>query len=67
MDRCRFTWLRNAIRDRRRSRDSSRHHDFGRAIQFVAVIATALGVALAMLGPGAWSLDARAFGRKRIV
>ena len=32
-----------------------------------AVLATALGVALAMLGPGAWSLDARMFGRKRIV
>jgi putative oxidoreductase len=32
-----------------------------------AVIAAALGVALAMLGPGAWSLDARVFGRKRIV
>jgi uncharacterized membrane protein YphA (DoxX/SURF4 family) len=32
-----------------------------------AAIATALGVALAMLGPGAWSLDARVFGRKRIV
>jgi len=32
-----------------------------------AVISTALGVALAMLGPGAWSLDARMFGRKRIV
>jgi len=31
------------------------------------VIAAALGVALAMLGPGAWSLDARVFGRKRIV
>ena len=26
----------------------------------------ALGAALAMLGPGAWSLDARRFGRKRI-
>jgi uncharacterized membrane protein YphA (DoxX/SURF4 family) len=26
----------------------------------------ALGVALAMLGPGAWSVDARLFGRKRI-
>jgi uncharacterized membrane protein YphA (DoxX/SURF4 family) len=25
-----------------------------------------LGVALAMLGPGAWSVDARRFGRKRI-
>jgi putative oxidoreductase len=32
-----------------------------------AAIATALGLALAMLGPGAWSLDARVFGRKRIV
>jgi putative oxidoreductase len=26
----------------------------------------ALGVALAMLGPGAWSIDARLFGRKHI-
>jgi hypothetical protein len=26
----------------------------------------ALGAALAMLGPGAWSADARLFGRKRI-
>jgi len=26
----------------------------------------AMGAALAMLGPGAWSLDARRFGRKRI-
>ena len=25
-----------------------------------------LGAALAMLGPGAWSVDARLFGRKRI-
>jgi uncharacterized membrane protein YphA (DoxX/SURF4 family) len=32
-----------------------------------AVVATALGLALAMLGPGAWSLDALVFGRKRIV
>jgi putative oxidoreductase len=30
-------------------------------------VATALGLALAMLGPGAWSLDAMVFGRKRIV
>ena len=29
------------------------------------VIAT-LGAALAMIGPGAWSIDARLFGRKRI-
>jgi putative oxidoreductase len=26
----------------------------------------ALGIALAMTGPGAWSIDARLFGRKRI-
>ncbi len=25
-----------------------------------------VGVAIAMLGPGAWSLDARLFGRKRV-
>jgi putative oxidoreductase len=31
------------------------------------LIAIALGVALAMLGPGACSLDARIFGRKRII
>jgi uncharacterized membrane protein YphA (DoxX/SURF4 family) len=31
------------------------------------MVAAALGLALAMLGPGAWSLDARVFGRKRIV
>jgi putative oxidoreductase len=31
------------------------------------MMAVALGIALAMLGPGAWSLDARVFGRKRIV
>ena len=27
----------------------------------------AVGVALAMLGPGAWSVDARLFGRKRLI
>ena len=32
-----------------------------------SAIGAALAVALAMLGPGAWSLDARLFGRKRIV
>jgi putative oxidoreductase len=31
------------------------------------MVAAALGMALAMLGPGAWSLDAWVFGRKRIV
>jgi len=30
------------------------------------LLLAALGVALAMLGPGAWSIDARLFGRKRI-
>ncbi|HWC17089.1 MAG TPA: hypothetical protein VG498_08740 [Terriglobales bacterium] len=32
----------------------------------VHVLLSALGVSLAMLGPGAWSVDARLFGRKRI-
>jgi uncharacterized membrane protein YphA (DoxX/SURF4 family) len=32
-----------------------------------AVVAAALGISLAMLGPGAWSLDARIFGRKRLL
>jgi uncharacterized membrane protein YphA (DoxX/SURF4 family) len=30
------------------------------------VLLAALGVSLIMLGPGAWSADARLFGRKRI-
>jgi putative oxidoreductase len=33
----------------------------------LSVFAAALGLALAMLGPGAWSVDARIFGRKRIL
>jgi uncharacterized membrane protein YphA (DoxX/SURF4 family) len=32
-----------------------------------SVANSAVGLALAMLGPGAWSLDARLFGRKRII
>ena len=32
-----------------------------------SVVGSAVGLALAMLGPGAWSLDARLFGRKRII
>jgi putative oxidoreductase len=32
----------------------------------VHVLLGTLGAALAMLGPGAWSVDARLFGRKRI-
>jgi uncharacterized membrane protein YphA (DoxX/SURF4 family) len=30
------------------------------------LLLAAVGAALAMLGPGAWSVDARLFGRKRI-
>jgi uncharacterized membrane protein YphA (DoxX/SURF4 family) len=30
------------------------------------ILLGALGIALAMLGPGAWSVDAHRFGRKRI-
>jgi putative oxidoreductase len=30
------------------------------------LVLAALGFALAMIGPGAWSVDARLFGRKRI-
>jgi uncharacterized membrane protein YphA (DoxX/SURF4 family) len=32
-----------------------------------AIILTALGISLAMIGPGAWSLDARLYGRKQIL
>jgi putative oxidoreductase len=32
----------------------------------VHAILAAVGLALLMLGPGAWSIDARLFGRKRI-
>jgi len=33
---------------------------------FTEIILAALGGALAMIGPGAWSVDARLFGRKYI-
>ncbi|MGA3240472.1 MAG: hypothetical protein ABSG03_29710 [Bryobacteraceae bacterium] len=33
---------------------------------WIAVLQAALGAALAMIGPGAWSIDARLFGRKHI-
>jgi putative oxidoreductase len=39
----------------------------GQRLDSSVMIAAAVGVALAMLGPGAWSVDARLFGRKRIV
>jgi putative oxidoreductase len=34
--------------------------------RWMHMLVGALGVTLAMLGPGAWSVDARLFGRKRI-
>lgn len=33
---------------------------------WVSVLLASLGVALALMGPGAWSVDARLFGWKRI-
>ena len=33
---------------------------------WIPIILAALGTSLAMLGPGAWSIDARLFGRKHI-
>ena len=33
---------------------------------WIAIIQSVLGAVLAMVGPGAWSIDARFFGRKRI-
>jgi putative oxidoreductase len=33
---------------------------------WIHVMLAVLAVSLAMLGPGAWSIDARLFGRKRI-
>jgi len=38
--------------------------DFGDP--WIAIIQAVLGAVLAMVGPGAWSIDARLFGRKRI-
>jgi len=32
----------------------------------IAIGLAVLGLALAMIGPGAWSVDARLFGRRRI-
>ncbi len=33
---------------------------------WICILLGALGLALAMIGPGAWSVDARLFGWKRI-
>jgi putative oxidoreductase len=39
----------------------------GREWSAATAVNAALALALALLGPGSWSLDARLFGRKRIV
>jgi uncharacterized membrane protein YphA (DoxX/SURF4 family) len=35
--------------------------------QSLAIILAALAISLAMIGPGAWSIDARLYGRKQIL
>jgi putative oxidoreductase len=35
-------------------------------IAFISIMLATLGATLAMIGPGAWSIDARLFGRKHI-
>jgi len=40
----------------------SEHGDF-----WAQILLATMAVALAMLGPGAWSVDARLFGRKRLI
>jgi putative oxidoreductase len=40
---------------------------FGRRFELSLMVSAAVGLSLAMLGPGAWSVDARLFGRKRII
>ena len=35
--------------------------------QSSAIILATLGISLAMIGPGAWSIDARLYGRKQIL
>ena len=39
----------------------------GHRFDLSPIIFAAVGLSLALLGPGAWSLDARLFGRKRIM
>jgi hypothetical protein len=39
----------------------------GQELNQASAVNAALALALALLGPGSWSLDARLFGRKRIV
>lgn len=38
----------------------------GSADPWAAIILSGLGASLAMIGPGAWSVDARIFGRKHV-
>jgi uncharacterized membrane protein YphA (DoxX/SURF4 family) len=35
--------------------------------QSLAIMVAGLGISLAMIGPGAWSIDARLYGRKQIL
>lgn len=35
--------------------------------QSLAIMLAGLGISLAMIGPGAWSIDARLYGRKQIL
>jgi putative oxidoreductase len=36
-------------------------------IQSSALVLATLGISLAMIGPGAWSIDARLYGRKQLL
>jgi hypothetical protein len=40
---------------------------FGQRFDLSVLVFAAVGLSMAMLGPGAWSFDARLFGRKRIM
>ncbi len=40
---------------------------FGHGFELSLLVYAAVGLSLALLGPGAWSFDARLFGRKRIM
>ena len=39
----------------------------GKGDFWAEILLAAIAAALAMLGPGAWSIDARLFGRKRLI
>ena len=41
-------------------------HSLGNRDAWIHVLLAMLALSLAMLGPGAWSIDARLFGRKRL-